>query len=817
MKRMQRRLAALCGAVLCGGALLVTASGAEVWRSDFDTDGNADAIVTLQNGPSKVQVSGPAGGFLTVVDWDNTESAYVPDKAGRPLGATMGGGDSFSGLYTFTWSALNQTQTHAYELVGFLGAAVPQTRQVAGAILRHWKVGAYYYVATDLAFGSVGNTAFGYLAGSTASLGTNPGANTYQLAIGYEGTTHVLRIGLYDSQAQQIAGITADLDTDVPGLKSAGTPAQEIGALAVTHLGWEDYTGSGGNLATAWQVDWLAYFDTLDGAFNAVGSAPPPRGACCHPDGTCADSQTQSDCTTTGGVWQGAGTTCASASCAYFDPNTEPWEVVYDGVDSAADNVPNYLRWDSAIDDDWNQPNCSFRLNTPTVGFMSVDRVTNPADHGKTGNIWIRDPILSNAAGFTMEVRVLIQPNSNPDSFSMTYLDDAGSFGVHLSPDRIKAGGLAAASSDATVNFNTTDAFHLYRMVKLANSRTVRVYVDNNPTRIVSGSGTADYAVGSSPYLLYPRVLIGDNENNAAYNANYVLDLVRYRRGATAPGQTPPSFPSRQLPPLPPPAHWGEAWTVGYDAIGQPAGSGWIQGGGSCWVQQADGIMELNTLTSPANARMDSPATWPNTAALTLEGRFKVLPDSQPGGFVMLANDQLGSTALALSTDGAQLMHAYMPVGAAGVPMDTTDDFHVYRITRDANGIYWHLYIDNQPTPSVACQHAEGDLLSFSRIWFGDVGFPVPQNGCHVLIDYVRWHQGANAPPPVPDFDGDGDVDLSDFAWFQACFNGPNRSPTASGCDGADMDGDGDVDLADFSIMQACFNGPNRPPASGCR
>ncbi|MBN1491444.1 MAG: hypothetical protein JXA69_16145 [Phycisphaerae bacterium] len=63
------------------------------------------------------------------------------------------------------------------------------------------------------------------------------------------------------------------------------------------------------------------------------------------------------------------------------------------------------------------------------------------------------------------------------------------------------------------------------------------------------------------------------------------------------------------------------------------------------------------------------------------------------------------------------------------------------------------------------------------------------------------------------DLDGDGDVDLSDFSTFQACFNGPNRPPAQNGCDQADSDGDADVDLTDFSAFQGCFNGPNRPPA----
>lgn len=68
---------------------------------------------------------------------------------------------------------------------------------------------------------------------------------------------------------------------------------------------------------------------------------------------------------------------------------------------------------------------------------------------------------------------------------------------------------------------------------------------------------------------------------------------------------------------------------------------------------------------------------------------------------------------------------------------------------------------------------------------------------------------------PPSDVDYDGDVDLTDFAGFQACFNGPNRAPLKTCAVDADFDNDGDVDLVDFGVFQACFNGPNRPPA--CR
>src|SRR5690606_20067376 len=44
---------------------------------------------------------------------------------------------------------------------------------------------------------------------------------------------------------------------------------------------------------------------------------------------------------------------------------------------------------------------------------------------------------------------------------------------------------------------------------------------------------------------------------------------------------------------------------------------------------------------------------------------------------------------------------------------------------------------------------------------------------------------------PSPDFDGDGDVDMEDFAHLQRCLKGPNILQDDPACENADLDGQG--------------------------
>ncbi len=63
------------------------------------------------------------------------------------------------------------------------------------------------------------------------------------------------------------------------------------------------------------------------------------------------------------------------------------------------------------------------------------------------------------------------------------------------------------------------------------------------------------------------------------------------------------------------------------------------------------------------------------------------------------------------------------------------------------------------------------------------------------------------------DFDGDDDIDQTDFAHLQVCLGGDavNYPP---GCRDADLGDDGDVDGTDLTAFLGCMGGPEQPP--GC-
>ncbi len=69
-------------------------------------------------------------------------------------------------------------------------------------------------------------------------------------------------------------------------------------------------------------------------------------------------------------------------------------------------------------------------------------------------------------------------------------------------------------------------------------------------------------------------------------------------------------------------------------------------------------------------------------------------------------------------------------------------------------------------------------------------------------------------PRSGADFDVDGDVDMDDFGWLQACYSGAAATPT--GCAAADLDGSGKVDARDLTAFITCAKGPAVAADTGC-
>lgn len=110
-----------------------------------------------------------------------------------------------------------------------------------------------------------------------------------------------------------------------------------------------------------------------------------------------------------------------------------------------------------------------------------------------------------------------------------------------------------------------------------------------------------------------------------------------------------------------------------------------------------------------------------------------------------------------------------------------------------------------------------GVATVFATGFFHPLDVEVDPFGNLLIMEYGTWGPDIDArifrialADLTGDLDGDGDVDLQDYAVLLKCVNGPTN-PIPPDCIGADMDHDGDVDLADHGAFQLAFTGSKSP------
>jgi len=393
---------------------------------------------------------------------------------------------------------------------------------------------------------------------------------------------------------------------------------------------------------------------------------------------------------------------------------------------------------------------------TGAEGCSGTISATGGILHGSTVEshgtcLWVNFWNATAAAGFTIEGRVKILRGGGYGGLGFAIWGSTeNEAAFEMSPTQI-----IFLPSGITIAMSTSDAFHVYRMTVLGP--VARLYIDG----VLKGEG--------SPSSQYARHFVGFGDGSGVSDSDYELDYIGFSRsGAYSPGQLPPVSGCLA----------GATFCEDWDGFGtnswqlSPNNEGYCPNNimlGECAVP-SDGVAGIfetcSTASIPCNrgvgflhyvdnststagippdvgwmsAYSTSPGHNPGTE-WTLEASIKVTRKfvDQPGlPAIQCAADNIDGQRrvnFALSPDA---VYTGIPLRAVRA-MDTTDGFHVYRMTRNASEV--KLYVDGALASTLSSSAFESSSLDRLVI-----GCAVNEGRLELFMDYLFVLPGVVPP-----------------------------------------------------------------------